>query len=277
MRTDIAKEAREHFPELQGIKEEKREHDGYEIVRITVETEVAAKQLDKPIGIYSTVSFPQDTLLSEDKRNRCAEDIANELMTMLPKQGEVLVVGLGNRYITADALGTKTVENILVTRHIRELFSDVLPKRTRSVAAFCTGVLGVTGMETAEVVSALCDKIRPEAVVVVDSLAAGSAAHIGTVVQMNDTGISPGAGIGNFQPSLNRETVGVPVIAVGMPLVIGIDALLSEAVSIPEDKGYSVTPKDVDALVRNAARLLSLSINTALHRDNRTILQKLLQ
>ena len=277
MRTDIAKEARENFPELQGIIEEKTVHDGFERLRITVQTEAAAKQLDKPIGIYSTVSFPQNTLLSEDTRATCAEEIANELTVLLPKHGEILVVGLGNRYITADALGTKTVENVLVTRHVRNRFSDVLPKHTRSVAAFCAGVLGVTGMETVEVVSALCDKVRPDAVLVVDSLAAGNAAHIGAVVQMNDTGISPGAGIGNYQPSLNRDTIGVPVIAIGMPLVIGIDALLAGTDSISVDKGYSVTPKDIDVLVSNASKLLSLSINTALYRKNHASLKKLLQ
>lgn len=278
MRTDLAKEAKVNFPDLAGIREEVYEKAGKTCTRISVETEEAARRLDKPMGIYTTVSFPYETLLSVDERMSAAQFVADELRILLPETGEILAVGLGNRYITADALGTKTVENVLITRHIREQFADILPNGTRSVCAFCTGVLGVTGMETIEVVTALCEKIRPAAVVIVDSLAANKPEHIGTVIQMNDTGISPGAGIGNFQTTLNRQTVGVPVIALGMPLVIGMDVLQNDYGSLKQrGSGYSVTPKDIDLLVKDAAKLLSLSLNLAFYGREYTSLQKLLQ
>ncbi len=278
MRTDLAKEAKANFPDLAGIREEVYEKAGKTCTRISVETEEAARHLDKPMGIYTTVSFPYETLLSVDERMSAAQFVADELRILLPETGEILAVGLGNRYITADALGTKTIENVLITRHIRERFADILPSGTRSVCAFCTGVLGVTGMETIEVVMALCEKIHPAAIVIVDSLAANKPEHIGTVIQMNDTGISPGAGIGNFQTTLNRQTVGVPVIALGMPLVIGMDALQNDYGSLKQrGSGYSVTPKDIDLLVKDAAKLLSLSLNLAFYGREYTSLQKLLQ
>ncbi len=284
MRTDLAKEAMRIFPELSGVTERIETEDGMETAIVSVKTRQAAERLDKPIGTYVSVTLPEDGLTDRAQRGRCAGVCSKYLDTLLPKDGELLIVGLGNRYITADALGTKTAESVLVTRHLFDSFSDLLPENTRCISAFCTGVLGVTGMETIEVVSALTHKIRPNGVVVIDSLAAGEISHLGTVLQMNDTGISPGAGIGNFQPSLNKKTLGVPVIAIGMPLVVSAPALISEASGMEEDdarldavRTLCVTPKDIDLLVQNAAKLLSDTINLAVHRKNAGILQNLLQ
>lgn len=284
MRTDLAKEARRTYPHIPGIREEKEYMEAYEVHRITVETDAAAQELDKPKGIYTTIQIPTEAISDRKGRAAAADVIAAELCTLLSDVGSVMVVGLGNRYITADALGTKTAENIFVTRHIQTHLADVLPQNTRTVTSFCANVLGVTGMETVEVVSALGAKIRPELILVVDSLAASDPKHIGTVIQMNDSGISPGAGIGNFRVALNRKTLGIPVVAIGIPLVVGADAIVRSILGEQDDpamrmdwNGMTVTPKDIDALVRDAARVLSEGINRALFGDNYTELENLLQ
>ncbi len=283
MRTDLAKESRTRFQDLPGIREERKELYGLEALTITVETEEAAKRLDKPMGIYSTLTFPQELLKNGDvlALSRAAAALLNIL---LPKEGHILVIGLGNRYITADSLGTKTAENMMVTRHLLEGFSDLLPRGIREVSSFCAGVLGVTGLETVEVVSALCEKIHPKAVLVVDSLAASDPVHLGSVLQMNDSGISPGAGIGNFQTSLNRQTLDVPVIAIGIPLVVDTMAVIRSVCpgNVPETvengiRDLCMTPKDIDLIARNGARLLTESIHRALYGKNCSALKKLLQ
>lgn len=283
MRTDIAKEAKNSFPNLSGIRETIHKSGAFECVRIFVETEAAAKKLDKPIGTYLTITMPKYDTLSASDRTRCARFAAKELNSLLPISGDVLVIGLGNRHITADALGSRTAEAVLTTRHVISLFSDVLPSGTRTVSSFCAGVLGATGLETVEVVSALCEKVRPDAVLVVDSLAAGSPDHIGVMLQMNDSGISPGAGIGNFQTSLNQKTLGVPVVAIGVPLVVGAEAIVKKAVrrGLSEEeqrtlKGLVLTPDSIDLAVKEAAKLLSKCINLALHGRNLSALEKLL-
>ncbi|MBR0081721.1 MAG: GPR endopeptidase [Clostridia bacterium] len=272
MRTDLATESRAANPKLRGVTETVREENGLVCERITVRTEAAARRLDKPIGRYFSVTMPRETLFERDRLTRAAQFAAEELSALLPETGTVLVVGLGNRYITADALGTKTAEHILVTRHLRRAFLDVLPPDTRPVCSFCAGVLGVTGIETVEIVSAVAARLRPAAMVVVDSLAADVPEHLATVLQMNDTGIAPGAGVGNFRAVLNRETTGIPVIALGMPLVVGASALGGNAA-----EELFVTPKDVDLIVKNASKLLAETVNRALHAKNLSVLQNLLQ
>ena len=279
MRTDLAKESRAAYPKQPGVIEETVSADGIDCVRIEVQTAAAARRLDKPIGHYTSIALARETLFDRALMARAARFAAAELHRLLPAEGTVLVIGLGNRYITADALGTKTAEHILVTRHLQESFSDVLPTGTRPVCSFCTGVLGVTGIETVEIVSAVAARLRPAAMLVVDSLAADAPEHLGAVLQMNDTGIAPGAGIGNFRAALNRETIGAPVIAVGIPLVVSARSLVrraddARARTLAE---LFVTPKDIDLLVKNASRLLADSINRALHANNLEILQNLLQ
>ena len=278
IRTDLAREARASCPDMAGVTETVRQAGALECVRIAVETEAAARRLDKPQGVYVSVSMPKETLFDRVQAEEAAAVAAQELIRLLPQSGTVLVIGLGNRYVTADALGTKTAEHILVTRHLKREFADVLPPGTRPVCSLCAGVLGVTGIETVEIVSAVAERVRADALIVVDSLAAGKPEHLGTVLQMNDTGIAPGAGIGNFRASLNRKTVGAPVIAVGIPLVVGANALVSRRTKQVSDalSGLFVTPKDIDLIVKNASKLLALSINRALHAKNLPILQTML-
>lgn len=298
MRTDLAKEASKNFPNCEGISEEVAFEDGIEVSRILVQTKEASRLLDKPMGRYITITFVKNALSDRDARKRIAHCAAKELMRMqtMSKDASVLVIGLGNRYVTPDALGPKVAEKTFVTRHIKLFCKEILTEDVRTVTAFSTGVLGVTGMETAEVVSGLVSTIMPDVVLIVDALASIEAEHIGNVIQMNDSGISPGAGIGNFQTSLNRDTLGVPVITMGMPLVVSSGTIVIDALSrlandrelayIIEqvEKGLSqdflnmvVSPKDIDAMVNDGAKLVSHAINLTLHGEQYGDLEKLLR
>ena len=193
----------------------------------------------------------------------------------------MLVVGLGNRYIAADALGTRTAEYILVTRHIHMHMRDVLPEGTPVTSAFCANVLGVTGMETAEVVSALSLKIRPDLVILVDSLAAACTEHIGCVIQCNDSGIAPGAGVGNYRTMLTEKLLKVPVIALGVPTVVSAETIVRESGAQPAaNRKWNemiVAPKDIDAVIRDLSRVLSDAVNQMIFGEQYRSLEKLLR
>lgn len=279
MRTDLAMESRTESGEFPGVHEECVDADGLEIRRIDVVTEEAAKRLDKPVGRYVSVKMPEPYLMDRGARMLAARTLAKELAALYGDRRNALVIGLGNRYITADALGTKTAEYVLVTRHIHMHMKDVLPKGTPNVAAFCANVLGVTGLETAEVVTALTAQIRPELVIFIDSLAAARTEHLGCLIQCNDSGIAPGAGVGNFRRSLTRTLLGVPVVALGVPLVVSAEAMLEEAGQPKNDalRELIVTPKDIDAIVKDASRILADAINLSLYGDSYTELEKLLR
>lgn len=284
-RTDLAMEARTRCPDIQGVQEQCEHFAGIDISRIMVLTEGAEKRLGKPRGRYVTLRFPKDFIAEPRCREAGAKRLAKEIEAVLP-EGEILVVGLGNRKVTPDALGPKTAEGILVTRHLLSHLHEAFSHKVRSVAAYPTGVMGVTGIETAEAVGAMVQALHPAGVIAVDALAALDSEHIGAMVQLNDTGISPGAGVGNFRQQLNKETLGVPVLGLGVPLVLSAEAILQSALRRREqgggrkDTGTSVyeglceglgeeflsmvvTPKDIDAMVKDSAKLLSMSLNLA--------------
>ena len=278
MRTDLAKESRLLTETICGISEQVEYDEQTEILRIDVLTEDAAKQLDKPIGRYVTITSNPQSMMDRTERARLAETVAKELEKLVGNRRRTLVVGLGNRYIAADALGTKTTEYVFVTRHIHKHMEDILPPNTPSVAAFCANVLGMTGMETVEVVSALTKQISPDLVILIDSLAATNVEHLGCVIQCNNSGIAPGAGVGNFQSILSEKSLGVPVIAVGIPLVISADALNdNRGTAMKELQDLIVTPKDIDAMVKDCSRVLSDAINRMLFGDKYSEIEKLLR
>lgn len=277
-RTDLALEARTRCTDERGVEEQCAHFAGIDISRITVMTEEAEEKLDKPRGRYITMTFPKDFFADIKCREVGARRLAREIASLLP-EGEILLVGLGNRKVTPDALGPKTMEGILVTRHLLSHCREVLSREVRSVAAFPTGVMGVTGIETAEAVTAMVNTLHPAGVVAVDALAALDSDHIAAMVQLNDTGIAPGAGVGNFRQRLSRETLGVPVLALGVPLVLSTEAILESAFRRREHKGEGaslwegleesflsmvVTPKDIDTMVQDSAKLLAQSLNLAL-------------
>ncbi len=227
---------------------------------LITETEVdfkAGERIGKSAGHYVTV-FSKD--LFGGQTTDCYSRVLSQLLKdFIPENGLVLVVGLGNREITPDALGPLVSEKILSTRHLHGEFSDL-----RAVSSLATGVLAQTGIETAEIIKAVCEKIKPAAVVAIDALAARDAERLLTTVQFSDTGIQPGAGVMNKRAEISRKTLGVPVVALGVPTVV-------DAYSVSgENNGTAplmVTPKDIDIKTRRAAELLSLAVNSALQQN----------
>lgn len=280
LRTDLAVEAREFLGEdLRDVQYSKEDVGGLTVERLHIKTKRAGQLLGKEWGRYVTVTLPPltDNMRDTDER---LEVVAKEIRRLLPVNGLVLVAGLGNPEITPDALGPKCVSSILATRHISgEVARSTGLDRLRSVAVLSTGVTGQTGIETGELILSVVKRIKPTAVIVIDALASRRLERLGCTLQISDTGISPGAGVGNHRTKLNSETLGVPVIALGIPTVVDAVTLVSDLVS-PEDekeqenlkekvspKGRTmvVTPKEVDLLVERGAKLVSLSINMALH------------
>jgi len=294
-RTDLAVEIHEILTEaateLDGVSLKQEESRGIAISRIYIETEDAAEKMGREQGSYVTLDLKGQNIADGVGYENACHVLAEELQALLPEQADktVLVAGLGNRDITPDALGPKAVSKLMVTRHLLEHIPDKIDKKIRSVCAFSPGVLGITGMETGEVIEAVCHATKPDAVVVIDALAARSMDRISTTVQLCDTGISPGAGVGNRRKALSAKTLGIPVIAVGVPTVIDaptITADLMQAVTksvspdednrdehlallyqtLPEPlKQFIVTPKDVDILIDRISKVVASGINLALH------------
>ena len=251
-----------------------------EITWVRVDSPQAARRLGKAQGVYWTLTHPRLPALSPEERMTVAQEVGQMLRLLLPPKGDVLVLGLGNRRMTADALGDRVVSGILVTRHLRE-------GRLRGVCAMAPGVLGVTGVETAELACAMTERLHPAAVVVIDALAAMETSHICTTIQLTDTGISPGSGVGNHRAGITSDRLQVPVIAVGVPMVVYASTIMRDALcrilsyENPEESASAmarelasgasedlvVTPRNIDELVQGLADMLALAINTALQPE----------
>ncbi len=296
IRTDLAAEARDFAPEAAGVRMETQGDDIVSVTRVFIDSEEGARALGKPAGEYVTLEAPGLLERDPDVFARVAGELAAALRSMLEKKrvgtGDVvMVVGLGNRAVTPDSLGPKVVERTLVTRHLGELLPDAPERGLRPVCAFAPGVLGVTGMETGEMVRGVSGRVRPGLVIAVDALASRSTERLSTTIQLADTGIHPGSGIGSRRTGLDEAALGVPVIAVGVPLVVHASTLSRDAVSLlirrtggakteeEEDELLAivdevvsekigplvVTPKDIDAIVADRAALVARGINLALH------------
>jgi len=290
--TDLAKESRELNPDIQGVSEQTEEQEGVSVSRIKIETAEAAQKLGKPEGLYVTLDAPELVSRPLDLFERVGRMLGAEIDRLLGgvrEDATVLVVGLGNRSITSDSLGPRVAEQIYVTRHVTEYMPDALPKPIRAVCAVAPGVLGVTGVETMEIVRGVVEHAKPDAIIAIDALASRRAARINTTIQLTDTGISPGSGIGNNRKGLNSEAFGVPVIAVGVPLVVHAATISQDVISLmaqksglhsDEDKLKAlaeevinenlgqmvVTPKDIDAIVEDMSAIIATAINMALFR-----------
>lgn len=274
LRTDLAIEAREVAGEhVAGVDfREYREND-MKISRLTVKTPRAKQLLGKDIGTYITVELPSltDHFTETDGR---VKTIGREIRRLLPVNGLLLVAGLGNEEITPDALGPKTGARVLATRHIGgELARTAGLDRLRPVAVVNPGVTGQTGIETGEYILSVVKRIRPNAVIAVDALASRRIERLGRTVQISDAGISPGAGVGNHRVRINRETIGVPVIAIGVPTVVDArtfaNDLLGDSLNrtaYPPTGGQQmvVIPREIDLLTDRASRLLGFSLNAAM-------------
>lgn len=283
-RTDLALEAKELWTEsaeketkLEGVRARDSLREGYQVTTVDILDEQGASSLGKPVGSYVTVQLDALARREEDAFGRAARAIAAELngLLKLPEEATCLVVGLGNRAITPDAIGPGVADHTMVTRHLVEQAPEHFGS-FRPVAALAAGVLGTTGVESGELVKAVAEKIRPGYIIAVDALASRSMDRVCTTVQLANTGIVPGSGVGNHRAALNRETLGVPVIAVGVPTVVdagtlaadilaeaGQEGLDPEALAGAGD-GLMVTPRDIDQRVADLVKVIGYGINLAL-------------
>lgn len=287
--TDLAVEAR-GGGDASPVSSE-RLQSGIERTVVTIDSEEGARELGRPMGVYVTLSCPQTMSIELNTRKALSAELAATLAGMIPGGARtVLVTGLGNRSVTPDALGPRTVERVLVTRHMDGCLPEDVRARMASVCAAAPGVLGVTGIETAEMLRGMVEHIKPDAVIAVDALAARSSRRICSTIQVADTGITPGSGVGNHQRALSEQTLGVPVIAVGVPMVVYASTIARDALTAlgGEDDAQErldegrlaaciervvserlgdliVTPREVDALVERMAGILAEGINMALH------------
>ncbi|MCI8628161.1 MAG: GPR endopeptidase [Firmicutes bacterium] len=308
-RTDLAIEAREfaqqqkqNTEELDGVKVEIKNTDIYQITHVKILNETGSQTMGKPIGNYITIEselLKQNDITSHEQiMKTAAEHIAG--LSKLSQKSTILVVGLGNWNITPDALGPKVIDKILVTRHLDGVLPEEIQKSVRSVAAISPGVMGITGIETVEIIQGVVEKLKPDLVIAIDALAARKFSRINSTIQMSDTGVAPGAGVGNKRMTLNEQTLGIPVIALGVPTVVDaatlindtMDRMLEEMIAQTEqgsafyemlhnmdtDEKYKlivdilnpyvgnmfVTPKEVDAVVERLANIIANAINIAI-------------
>ncbi len=275
-RTDLTLEAAQNTEHLSDTDCQTTtfSENGITVTTHTLLSDRAVSLLSKPKGQYVTLELPP---LTDDEKQLLegADLLARSLTPLLPKEGTVLVVGLGNRAITPDALGPKAADMTLATRHIEgEFAKSVGLADLRSTAVCIPGVLGKTGAESVEIIGGICSALRPAAVVAIDALAARSVSRLGCTVQLTDTGIAPGAGVGNRRNALSAATLGIPVIGIGVPTVVDASVIAAEctntpdAVRLPDEMGtLIVTPKEIDLLIHRAARLIAAGIHGALHPD----------
>lgn len=290
VRTDLAAEARELAgSSIPGIESTiSNEDEDIVVTRIRVLDEQGSRAMGKPPGLYINIEAAnlkdRDPELAERVSRRMAREMEG-LLPQLDKRATVLIVGLGNWNITPDALGPRVVSKMMVTRHLIEMIPDQVDERVRSVCAMAPGVLGITGIETGEIILGVVEKIKPAALVAIDALASRSTARLGTTIQISDNGICPGSGVGNSRMELTRETLGVPVISIGVPLVVYAGTIARDVIELMDgqlageraDKMIQqivsehlgdliVTPKEIDALVDDVARTISLGLNLVIHK-----------
>ena len=278
VRTDLALEARERFEEdveIRGVEVEET-YDEQRDIRVTVvriRTENGAKAMGKPIGTYITLEAPRMSEPDEEYHREVSEQLAGYLKQLLDVKNEksVLVVGLGNREVTPDALGPEAVNHLRVTRHVvREYGKAAFAReKVQLVSTIVPGVMAQTGMETLEIVRGIVAETKPDQVVVIDALAARSSKRLNRTIQISDAGIQPGSGVGNHRNSLTRETIGIPVLAIGVPTVVDAATIVYDATgdrsSVPPGlNGMFVTPKNVDEMIRRLSFTVSEALNLAL-------------
>lgn len=311
IRTDLAIEAREMLlkepvqKEMAGVESETMDEGEVKISRVRITTPEAAEKMGKVMGTYVTLEAPglrkKDSRLQETVSQVLARELVNIMGIEKDVGKTVLVVGLGNWNVTPDALGPRVIQGLLVTRHILSLEPETLGEGFRAVSAISPGVLGLTGIETGEIVQGLVERVKPDLLLTVDALAARTIDRLHTTIQISDTGIYPGSGVGNHRLPINQDTMGIPVFALGVPTVvdavtIAVDAmdrmvgsltataakdsqiyevlqgmswndkkeLLSEVLN-PYNGNLMVTPKEVDTLIEDTARLIAGGLNAALH------------
>lgn len=308
-RTDLALERRDLYNKANNIEndidgieaEEEKVNDNIVISRVRVTNENGEEAIGKKKGNYITIDVRNLKIAGEEEIQKTSEVVTNELKKLIEnhitKQDAILVVGLGNIYVTPDSLGPKVINEIDITRHLLEYMPEVLDKNTRQVSAISPGVLGTTGIETMEILKGIIDNVKPKLVIIIDALASRNIERISSSVQIADTGIVPGAGVGNARKELTEATLGVPVIAMGIPTVVEAATIAADSLTIfikkvqdngnsndflnklqeedkykiikeilaPEEYNFIVTPKEIDSLIEKMKDIVARGINFAIN------------
>ena len=312
-RTDLALERRDLYRKAHNIQEEidgieteeenigetKEEH--INISRVKVTNENGEKAINKPIGNYITIDIKNFKNISQDGIQRTSEVVTNELKKLIQNQisglDSILVVGLGNIYVTPDALGPKVINEIDITRHLLQYMPEVLEEGTREISAISPGVLGTTGIETLEILKGIVENIKPKLLIVIDALASRSIERISSSIQLADTGIVPGAGVDNTRKEISKNTLGIPVIAIGIPTVVDAATIAADSLTLlirevqnqgesndflnklqeedkynlikevlsPDEYNFIVTPKEIDGLIEKMKDVIARGINFAVN------------
>ena len=305
-RTDLALERRDiyqkvnNLKQIDGIKSTEEEiNEKLKVTRVEILNKNGEKAIGKPVGHYVTIDVKKLKLAEDEDIQKASEVVTKELKKIInihtDKQGDILVVGLGNIYVTPDALGPKVINEIDVTRHIIKYLPQYVDEGTRPVSAISPGVLGTTGIETVEILKGIVDNIHPKLLIVIDALASRSIDRISSTIQISDTGIVPGAGVGNTRQEISQTTLGIPVIALGIPTVVELATLVSDGIDIFIDRlqekaesneylnklqqndkyeevkealnvgdyNMIVTPKEIDDLIENMKDIVARGINFA--------------
>lgn len=299
-RRDLYKKANNIENDIDGIEtEEEKVDEDITISRVNITNENGEQAIGKKKGTYITIDIKNLKIASEPDIQKASTALTKELRNLVSKHAEpqdsLLVVGLGNIYVTPDSLGPKVVQDIDITRHIMEYVPDAIDKNARPVSAISPGVLGTTGIETLEILKGIVDNIKPKLIIAIDALASRSIERISSSIQLSDTGITPGAGVGNKRKELSINTLGIPVIAIGIPTVVETAVLVNESLDlfigklqdeaksndylndmkendnyeeikealVPQDYNLIVTPKEIDDLIENMKEVVSRGINKA--------------
>lgn len=304
-RTDLASERRDLYKktnqvenEINGVESEEQQiDDNLRVERVKITNEEGEKAIGKPIGTYVTIDVKNLKIAQDEEIEKASNVLSEELKKIIDahidKQGEILVVGLGNIYVTPDSLGPKVINDIEVTRHIINYLPQYVEEGTRMVSAISPGVLGTTGIETVEILKGIVDNINPKLLIVIDALASRSIERISSTVQISDTGIVPGAGVGNTRSEISQNSLGVPVVAIGIPTVVETAVLVNDSLDlfitklqdeaksndylnklkeednyeeikealVPNDYNLIVTPKEIDELIENMTQIVASGIN----------------
>ena len=285
IRTDLASEAKEaaNIENIRGISYCEKDVFGVAVSDMKITSEEGSSIIGKPVGRYITVECKKSWLLSDEEKENVISALTDYITELVPKGNKtVLVVGLGNRDITPDSLGPRTVDGLIVTRHVKEydpkLFDSI---GQEEIAAIAPGVVGQTGIETLELIRGAVERVKPDVVIAVDALAARSVDRLGSTLQLSDTGISPGSGIGNRRREINRTSIGVPVIAIGVPTVVDSSTLVYDALSkagiedidsslksvLENGRRFFVSLKESDVALAESAALISSALNRAFCRS----------
>lgn len=299
IRTDLALETKEKFEEEQVeirgvvIEEDYNEEKDIKTTVVKIETENGAKTMGRPQGIYITMEAPNLSVPDEDYHREISGELARHMKKLLPEKKELqaLVVGLGNREITPDALGPDVISNLRITRHIIQEYGEIGMGETsvHSVSGLVPGVMAQTGMETMEIIRGVVEETKPDVVIAIDALAARSVKRLNRTIQITDTGIQPGSGVGNYRNGLNEDTLGVKVIGIGVPTVVDAATIVQDAMAhlldaleeqekkefleemiTPSLHSMFMTPKDVDETMKRLSYTISegLNLTFAKQRNN---------